>query len=280
MSNQPWVMYPLGDAAVLIEFGDRIGLDVLASVQDAMASLEREPICGVVECVPSYTTLTVYYDITQIAHSHHNSSSPYEALCLLLEARLAHVQQQSLADSAEQSPVIRIPVCYGDEFGPDLNEVAAYHSMSSEEVVRIHTGADYTIYAIGFAPGFPYLGGMSESIAVPRKGTPRLRIPEGSVGIAGTQTGIYPLETPGGWQIIGRTPLRLFQPEQDPPVLLTAGRTVQFYPITAAQYEAWHHLDDEVSIEEQQSIDPDSIHRQYSSKTTTETGARKERGEA
>jgi inhibitor of KinA len=131
---------------------------------------------------------------------------------------------------------VEIPVCYGGEFGADLDFVAKHANLTPGEVIEIHSAADYLVHMIGFAPGFPYLGGMSSKIAAPRRSSPRLKVPAGSVGIAGEQTGIYPLETPGGWQLIGRTPLALFRPEQDPPTLLQPGDIVRFRPITPQQF--------------------------------------------
>ncbi len=239
MEPKSWRMYPLGDAAILIEFGQEIGLEVLADVQQAQRFLEQEQLSGIIEYVPSYTTLAVYYEMEKWADKRQPSVTPYEAICSALDRRLLAAFQQSPDSQLLEPQIIRIPVCYGGEYGPDLDEVAAYHCLSTADVIRIHSSAQYTIYALGFAPGFPYLGGMAEAIAVPRRDTPRLRIPAGSVGIAGRQTGIYPLDTPGGWQLIGRTPLRLFRPEQEPPVLLESGGKVQFYPITATEYEQW-----------------------------------------
>ncbi len=239
MKQTRWQMEPLGDAAVIIEFGHEIGLDVLANVQQALRVLEQEPVTGIIEYVPSYTTLAVYYDMEAWADHRQPSIPPYEAICMYLERRLSDAFQSSSDSQRLQQSITRIPVCYGGEYGPDLDVVASYHGISAADVIQIHSGALYTIYALGFAPGFPYLGGMPESIAVPRRDTPRLHIPAGSVGIAGKQTGIYPLDTPGGWQLIGRTPLRLFRPEQHPPVLLESGGQVQFYPITSAKYEQW-----------------------------------------
>jgi inhibitor of KinA len=133
---------------------------------------------------------------------------------------------------------VEIPVCYGGEYGPDLEAVAEYHHLSTSEVVEIHSKEEYLVYMIGFAPGFPYLGGMSEEIATPRRHSPRLSIPEGSVGIAGMQTGVYPISTPGGWQLIGRTPLELFCPNENPPTLLQSGDIVKFVPISLEEYQA------------------------------------------
>jgi inhibitor of KinA len=138
---------------------------------------------------------------------------------------------------AAQRP-IEIPVCYGGEFGVDLQFVAEHNGMTADEVVAIHCGATYRVHMLGFAPGFPYLGGMSERIATPRRNTPRLKVAAGSVGIAGPQTGVYPLETPGGWQIIGRTPLALFRPAENPPTLLSPGDFVRFRPITSEEFTA------------------------------------------
>jgi inhibitor of KinA len=131
---------------------------------------------------------------------------------------------------------VDIPVCYGGDYGPDLDAVSFHTGLSTEEVVAIHGEPDYLVYMIGFAPGFPYLGGMSERLASPRRESPRAKIPPGSVGIAGSQTGVYPIETPGGWQLIGRTPLRLFRPERDEPSLLRTGDRVRFHAIERAEY--------------------------------------------
>ena len=139
--------------------------------------------------------------------------------------------------AAVHQRVVRIPVLYGGEFGPDLDFVAKHNGLTKDEVIAIHTSGDYTVHMIGFAPGFPFIGGMSERIAAPRRETPRLKIPARSVGIAGVQTGVYPIETPGGWQLIGRTPLELFLPDENPPSLLVAGDKITFYEITSEEYQ-------------------------------------------
>jgi len=138
---------------------------------------------------------------------------------------------------AQQPEIVEIPVCYGGEYGPDLGFVAEHNGLSQEEVIKIHSEGRYLTYMVGFAPGFPYLGGLSEKIAAPRKESPRLKIPEGTVGIAGNQTGVYPITTPGGWQLIGRTPFRLFHPGKNPPTLLKAGNIVVFKPISEQEYK-------------------------------------------
>lgn len=159
-------------------------------------------------------------------------SSSFEVVCSLLNELLSEIEIQE-----ERSPVVvDIPVCYEEEYGPDLEVVATINELTPEEVIHIHTGQDYLIYALGFTPGFPYVGGVSEQISAPRKSTPRLKVPSGSVGIAGNQTGIYPIETPGGWQIIGRTPLALFLPEQYPPTLLEGGQYIRFRRIDREEF--------------------------------------------
>ncbi|MWV43012.1 5-oxoprolinase subunit PxpB [Paenibacillus sp. HJL G12] len=226
------IMKPLGDSALLIQFGERIGEDVNAKVQAAASYLDQHPFTGYVECIPSFTTLTVYYDLLKLGRPP-GSGTASEYVCSIVTGLLQDME--SISFSARK--IVEIPVCYGGEYGPDLAYVAEINGRSEQDVVKIHTGQEFLIYALGFAPGFPYLGGVPESIAAPRKKTPRLSIPAGSVGIAGTQTGIYPLQTPGGWQIIGRTPLAIFQPEHHPPVLLESGQMIRFKSISSDEYD-------------------------------------------
>lgn len=228
----PTAMLPLGDSAVLIQFGDAINRSVHLKVQATTQNIEDHPFPGFIECVPSFTTVTVLYDLLEI-QKNDESISVFEYVCKLLRERLDKIDIQ-----AEKDPVIvEIPVCYGGDYGPDLESVAAINGLTPKQVIEIHSGQDYLIYAIGFAPGFPYVGGVPEAIATPRKTTPRFKVPAGSVGIAGNQTGIYPIETPGGWQIIGRTPLSLFQPERYPPILLEGGQHIRFRPIEEREFE-------------------------------------------
>ncbi|MCJ8014925.1 5-oxoprolinase subunit PxpB [Paenibacillus sp. KQZ6P-2] len=224
-------MTAMGDSALLIQFGESIGEEVNAEVQAAASHLERHPFPGFLECIPSFTTLTLYYDLLMLERPK-GIETVFEYVCSIVEELLRDAPNRP----SPKRRVALIPVCYGGLHGPDLAYVAEVNGRSEEDVVRIHTGQDFLVYALGFAPGFPYLGGVPESIAAPRKSTPRLSIPAGSVGIAGTQTGIYPLQTPGGWQIIGRTPLALFLPDQDPPVLLESGQLIRFKAISAAEY--------------------------------------------
>jgi inhibitor of KinA len=219
-------LMPLGDAALVVQFGEQIDRATHQRVRALAEYLDEHPLPGLVEYTPAYTTLTLFYDPGRWL---------YRELQVTVERLLAELGRRT----APPPRTVEIPVCYGGEFGPDLEWVAQHTGLSAEDVVRIHAGAEYLTYLIGFAPGFPYLGGMPAQIAAPRRAAPRLRIPAGSVGIAGTQTGVYPIETPGGWQLIGRTPRALFRPQAHPPSLLRAGDLVRFRPISRERYAAW-----------------------------------------
>ncbi|KXZ12610.1 kinase inhibitor [Bacillus nakamurai] len=222
---------PLGDSAIIIRFGGQISEQVNGRVHAAAACMEERPFPGFIECIPAFTSLTIFYDVYTVSNIQ-KGVSPFELVKKEVTERLSDVT----AEQKEDRRIIEIPVCYGGEYGPDLEEVAKLNDLTPEDVIRIHTEGEYLVYMLGFAPGFPFLGGMSERIAAPRKSSPRSSIPAGSVGIAGLQTGVYPISTPGGWQLIGSTPLSLFQPEENPPSLLRAGDTVKFVRITAEEY--------------------------------------------
>ncbi len=234
---------PLGDAAAIIEVGKEISETVQRKVKALSMQLELKPVPGMIEYVPAFTTVTVFYDPygvlqetgVRLAKERTEFISPFQKVCEALEQVIAAIGD----DMTASLRTVEIPVCYGEEFGPDLEFVAEHNGMTPEEVIQIHSGAEYLVYMIGFAPGFPYLGGMPETIAAPRRPSPRLAIPAGSVGIAGQQTGVYPIETPGGWQLIGRTPLSLFVPDSDPPTLLAAGDRIRFRAISRQEYEEW-----------------------------------------
>ena len=208
---------PCGDQAVTVEWGSTIDEHINRQVHAFARKVEALSHPAITEVVPTYRSATVHYRPEVLS---------YEELKHLL-APLA----QGSAEEAEELPVVEIPVCYGGEYGPDLLEVAQHCSLTPEEVIARHTAPTYWIYMLGFTPGFPYLGGMDPSIAAPRRKEPRIHIPAGSVGIAGEQTGVYPIVSPGGWQLIGRTPLRLFDPQKEQPILLSAGAGIRFVPI-------------------------------------------------
>lgn len=226
-------IYPLGDAAIVVEFGTTISEDVHKKVRAFAAYLETNQFPGMIEYVPAFTTVTLFYNPWMV--SKQGKLDAYQEVTSYILNIQNHIKETELPETR----VVEIPVCYGDEFGPDLAFVAEHARLTIPEVIEIHAKAEYLVCMIGFAPGFPYLGGMDKRIAAPRRKSPRRVIPAGSVGIAGNQTGIYPLKTPGGWQLIGRTPLSLFDPHRQPPVLLQAGNKVRFVPVSRAAYAAF-----------------------------------------
>jgi KipI family sensor histidine kinase inhibitor len=214
---------PGGDKSLFVEFGDTIDPDLNRKVRLLMLAVQKARLPGVIETIPTYRSLLVYYEPLQI--------EPGE-----LKKTLHSLSQQLEEDESSSPKITEIPTIYGGEYGPDLPFVAEHSSLNMEEVIQIHSNTPYLIYMLGFTPGYPYLGGMSPRIATPRLDTPRLNIIAGSVGIAETQTGIYPSDSPGGWRIIGRTPLKLFDPNQEPPSLLQAGNYLTFTSITSEQF--------------------------------------------
>lgn len=232
-TTSPYKLCAVGDKAIMVIFGNKINLKTNAKVMRLASYLDLHPMPGTIEYVPAYTSVTIYYDPVVIINTTNEEQLPYEIIKQSLISILDHLDDEIV----QKKPCVEIPVCYEEKFSPDLKFVADYNSLSLEEVVYIHTHQIYHVYMLGFAPGFPYLGGMSKKIAAPRKKSPALVVPAGSVGIADTQTGIYPIQTPGGWQIIGRTPLQLFQPDKDPPTLLKAGNKIIFKPISIIQFE-------------------------------------------
>ena len=208
-----------GDSAITVEFGNEISAEINACVHALDKALRKKNILGIVETVPTFRSLLIIYD-------------PCITGGEKLKAKITKLCGDLEASSEGKKRIIEIPVLYGGEYGEDLKDVAEINKLTEDEVVKIHSGTDYLIYMLGFTPGFPYLGGLSEKIACPRLSKPRTAVPAGSVGIAETQTGIYPLLSPGGWRIIGKTPLRLFDPQIEPPVLLRAGDYLRFVPIS------------------------------------------------
>lgn len=214
-----------GDSCIVIEFGSTISLEINGQVQNLCRSLKDKNIRGIKELIPTYRSLAIYFD-------------PLEIPLDKLKETLTALSETSIEKAALGGKLLLIPVCYGGELGPDIENVAKHNNLTVEEVIKIHTRPDYYCYMLGFTPGFSYLGGMDERIATPRLETPRTLIPAGSVGIAGKQTGIYPIDSPGGWQLIGRTPLKMFDPASENPTLIEAGYWVRFKPISFEEYQA------------------------------------------
>jgi KipI family sensor histidine kinase inhibitor len=220
------VHYIMGDRGLLLEFGDKISHEVNERVRRMALAIQAEAIEGIIETVPTYRSLlTIYNPLTL----------PLDQL----KKRLQKIEEGLQETPFPKPKLRRIPVVYGGAYGPDMEGVAKHCGISTEEVIRLHCSKPYFIYMIGFMPGYPYMGELPEALIMPRLKTPRLLVPKGSVAIAQKQTGIYSMESPGGWHIIGRTPVELFDPEKTPPALLQMGDLVQFYPISEKEFKEW-----------------------------------------
>lgn len=223
MQNENVRILPAGDSAIVVEFGVKIDMTVNAQVQALRAKIEASPFIGFREVIPTYRSLAVCFD-------------PVRTDVQGVEQMLGNFIASLDATSSEGGTLITIPTCYDGEYAPDMENVVQHTKLSKNEVIARHSGINCYCYMLGFTPGFAYLGGMDKSIATPRLKEPREAIPAGSVGIAGEQTGIYPIASPGGWQLIGRTPLRMFDPDRKPPIFLKAGMWVRFKPITVEEF--------------------------------------------
>lgn len=227
---------PLGDRTVLITLGYAIDESTHRRVRAVCTQLQKASIPGVAELVPAFASVAVHYDPARIDGG---GGPPYQRLVRLLDTALIDLTIGELPPAH----TVEIPVYYGDELGPDLEDVASQHGLTPDDVVRIHSDGEYLVYMVGFMPGFAYMGGLDERIATPRRSSPRTEVPAGTVGIGGNQTGVYPLPSPGGWNLIGRTPIRMFRPEHDPPTRLIAGDRVRFRKIGRAAFEEWEESD-------------------------------------
>ena len=229
---------PLGDGAVLVRVCDNFEDAPETALQRVLATQRRlaaAQIPGVIEIAPAYTTVGVFYDPSSVIAA----GAPADRLFEWLKQRIDDVVATIKTTDAGRGEVteIEVPVCYDPEFAFDLDEVAQRANLNRNEVVDLHSGAEYRVHCVGFIGGFPFLGGLPAKLTTPRRETPRKEIPAGSVGIGGKQTGIYPIKSPGGWNIIGRTPLHLFDPLRNPPGLLRAGDRVRFRPISREEFE-------------------------------------------
>ncbi|WP_100405444.1 5-oxoprolinase subunit PxpB [Bacillus solitudinis] len=215
---------PLGDQAIRVQFGQDVEFRTHQDIRQFCLTLERRQVPAIIEWVPSYTAVTIYYDL---------SLCTYEEMKEKLQKIMKKVEGEELPPPR----IVEVPTCYGDDLGPDLETVAHHNGLKPDEVIALHSEGEYIVYMLGFSPGFPYLGGLHPRLATPRLASPRAVTPAGSVGIAGEQTGIYSIETPGGWQIIGRTPLSLYDPYRKDPTLFQMGDIVKFVPISKRVYE-------------------------------------------
>lgn len=223
--QERFTLAPVGDCAVLAVFEQRIDTAIGAEVAALNAAVQAAGVAGILETVPAYASLMIYYDP------------------LILDYEQAAEAVRQAGETLDAHPVdhgrlVEIPVCYGGTMGPDIGTVARHAGLSIQDVISLHTGREYRIYMLGFLPGFPYLGGLDERLYTPRLDTPRTSIPAGSVGIGGEQTGIYPIASPGGWQLIGRTPMRLYRPDNNGQLPYAAGDRIRFRSITQFEYDA------------------------------------------
>ena len=224
-SKISFTVKPVGDCAVLAVFGDTVDENTSAAVTVLERLLKDAKLPGVGETIPAFASLLIHYD-------------PLDTDYRTVADTLIGLQIDFGSKDHTENRTVNIPVCYGGEYGEDLPFVARHSGMSEEEVIALHSGRTYRIYMLGFLPGFPYLGGLDERLFTPRLSDPRTKIPAGSIGIGGEQTGIYPLESPGGWQLIGRTPLTLFDPEKGGNLPYRAGDFIRFVPIDADEFKA------------------------------------------
>lgn len=238
-------IYALSEQSLTIEFGTVINKDLLDLITGFNQDLLHNPFPGFITTVPAYSTLTIFYNPLSVSVSDLIGETCYDKVCGYLK-KIGQIKRKQSFAKADK---VIIPVCYGGVYGQDIATVAQTNGITENEVIKKHASGLYTVFMIGFVPGFAYMGGMDDQLSTPRKAIPDAKIPAGAVGIAGSQTGIYPMETPGGWQIIGRTPLKMFDVNRSQPSLLKGGDEVSFRPIdieefndyAANEYENQHH---------------------------------------
>ena len=212
-----------GDSSILVEFGKVISPEINRKITATVQLMKMQHIEGVVDIIPDFCSLLINYDPRVISYEE-------------ITERMQHLLKMDAKMDEGKKKIYEIPVCYGGEFGPDIANIAQHAGLTEEEVIKIHSSRDYLIYMLGFLPGFCYLGGLDERIHTPRLANPRIKISAGSVGIGGSQTGIYPLDSPGGWQLMGMTPVKTYDPDREVPILLEAGDYIRFIPINEEEY--------------------------------------------
>jgi inhibitor of KinA len=230
--SSSYTIFPLGDSAITIDFGNTIDESVNRKVMSLFCQLKKHAFTGMIEAVPAYSSLTIHYNVPAVKKIAKDQLA-YDWVKTNIETFII----QNEGEPESKSRLMRIPVCYDKEYGYDLDAIAFTKKLSIEEIIQLHTAETYKVYLLGFLPGFPYMATLNEKLTMPRRSQPRLSLPAGSVGIAGRQTGIYPLDSPGGWQIVGRTPLQMFNAHDENPTLLRVGDTIQFHSITADEFK-------------------------------------------
>jgi inhibitor of KinA len=236
LDNQ-FKIYSLGDTAAIIDLGNIISLTQNQKILAIQSFMKKNPFQGLKDIIVAYSSLTLYYDPLTVKRQYNPPGTVYSWVA----QQLREAFEQSPLESASNGHITRIPVCYDEEYGTDFPKIGAEKKLQPKEIVEIHTSRVYRVYMIGFLPGFPYMGEIDERISLKRKPQP-VQVQAGSVGVVSMQTGIYPMNCPGGWNIIGRTPLKLFDPSESNPVKLKAGDQVQFYAISKAEYEQSNNL--------------------------------------
>lgn len=230
--NNEFTISPLGDAAVLISFGNIIDESINKNVLSIFETIKNFSLPYVTDIVPAYSSLAVYYDVADIYERKNSTESVFN----FVSEEMNRIIKKNKAPDLINSRKIKVPVCYSQKYALDIDEISLQKKLTREEIIHLHTSKKYRVYMIGFLPGFPYMGEVDERIAVSRKSAPRTMIEAGSVGIAGRQTGIYSLNSPGGWQIIGKTPMKIFDKQNDDPVLFQPGDEVEFFSITEDEF--------------------------------------------
>ena len=220
-----------GDASILVEFGKEINPEINRKIAATVQLMREQHIEGVVDVIPAFCSLLINYDPRVIGYEE-------------IKKRIKSLLKIEIKAGDERKRIFEIPVCYGGEFGPDIANIAEHAGLTEEEVIEIHSSRDYLIYMLGFLPGFCYLGGLDERIFTPRLANPRIKIDAGSVGIGGSQTGIYPLDSPGGWQLMGKTPVKTYDPDREIPILVEAGDYIRFVPIDEEEFNRIKELVD------------------------------------
>jgi KipI family sensor histidine kinase inhibitor len=220
-----------GDCSLLVVFGKQISPDINRKISATVQLMKEQHIEGVVDVIPAFCSLLINYDPRVISFEE-------------IRERIQGIIKVDVKAGERKKKIYEIPVCYGGEYGPDIENIAKHAGLTVEEVIKLHSSRDYLIYMLGFLPGFCYLGGLDERIHTPRLANPRIKINAGSVGIGGSQTGIYPLDSPGGWQLMGMTPVKTYDPEREKPILVEAGDYIRFVPIDEAEYKRLKDLVD------------------------------------